>query len=275
MIEGIITLLIGALGNNNITISLLIYSYLIYTIFYNFGKFQFIKNFGDLFKMGLIFLTLFMLIAPLIIYIPAIMEYLQGNHLPTADYFRLDGLLLMAFIFSFLPWIMKSSNQKFDSIKIWFKIFLFLNIIFFSFLIIMVLLSFIPQFTILVQFRPSFFAVIIMFTLFLILDCFAIKQIPNGIDKFEKYLQEERERNKSNKNLISNMEKGKIKFSLKKEIKELWKIGWKFIVELFLIWGTVILTLSISSWKTISLGWGLLLVLGAISIKVGMEKIKE
>lgn len=235
MIEPIFALVINSLGN--ITISLIVYSYLLYTIFYKSGKFKIISDFWGLLKILFIFLAVYLLLTPLIIFIPAITNYIQGKPLPDADFFTLSGLFLVILILSILPWLMKSSNKKFDDIKVWFSMLYMLNIIFSFFLVLGLILSFFPQLSFLKPLRGSFMALIIMFSIFLTLGGFLVKLIPHAILNFQKRLNEERERNKNKIELNKSMKDNKESFWKKFKEKLIESEDNNLFGEIFLIIG--------------------------------------
>ena len=260
--------------NNPIILGVLVYTYLIYTLFLNDEKFKVIPNLEELFKVGFLFVGIFILTIPLIVYLPATVNLLEGKPLPMVEDFDILGLLVAGVIFTFLPWMMKNSSKRFN-IQTWLKMINFLNLIFLILLILAIVISYIPSSFNEYEFiRLPAMAMSIIFGIVVILESFYISLIPKMLG-LKNVLEEEKQRNKNRNNVKNKMK------------KSFWRALWepedaRLFGELFMILGGFliikwadIITPSFQGKEWLYFGIGFLFILYGVKLLRKEENSKK
>ncbi|MFA5333372.1 MAG: hypothetical protein WC376_02665 [Candidatus Nanoarchaeia archaeon] len=90
----------------------IIYSYLLYTLFFKNSKFAEIKNLEEAGSLILIFLNLYILIIPLILGIYYLSYIIYDNILPSTLTFSITDSIIAIIMFTFFPYQIKKSMER-------------------------------------------------------------------------------------------------------------------------------------------------------------------
>ncbi len=102
----LLDLALESLSNNPLSIGVLIYSYLIYSLFFTEGKLKKIGDLKTIFKIGVIAIGMFMLSIPIAITLPYTLSLIMHASVPTTS-FTLQEVLIFTLVFVGFPWFIK------------------------------------------------------------------------------------------------------------------------------------------------------------------------
>lgn len=166
-------------SNNPIVIGLLIYSYLLYSLFTNTGKLKKISDLKDIFKIGIIFLEVLLIAIPLVIIMPYVYS-LIFNFSVSQSNLTFQDMLLGTLVFTAFPWLINKYSKKTDNITLngWFKVIIALNFIFLCAMFILNLFISISEISILMpKLWGAFFVILLMNIMTMVYNGIVIKKI--------------------------------------------------------------------------------------------------